>query len=261
MTRAVSKYNRVYAGGWDISGKTRQVGPLAQEYDAPPSYAYADGAVGALADQPMIGIGQLVGIFDAGDGGLHQLLQSPATSRIVTVAIGGLAEPAAGVPVFSGEFEQIGYAPAVESGIIPAQIDFANYSSRAGVLDYDRPWGNLLHANAAATAANSGTADHDYGAATAFGGFGVLHILDGNGTATFTIEHADTNDDGTFDSTGAIVTFATTDADVDGGSDPAAEIKATATVTTTVQRYLRWQVALGTATTVTFVMAFHRGVR
>ena len=113
----------------------------------------------------------------------------------------------------------------------------------------------LLHASAAETAANGGTASHDHGAATTNGGVGFLHVLAGNGTATFSIEHSATNTDGAFDSTGAVVTFATTNA-----SSPFAEIKATATATTTIQRYTRWQVTLGTATTVTFVMGMLRGI-
>jgi hypothetical protein len=82
----------------------------------------------------------------------------------------------------------------------------------------------------------------------------VLHLLAGDGTATFTIEHSAVDADGDFDSTGAIITFDTTAA-----ATPFSEIKATAAVTTTINQYTRWQVALGTATTVTFVMSLVRG--
>jgi hypothetical protein len=144
---------------------------------------------------------------------------------------------------------------ALGGAALPATIEFGMADGAAANLKYPVAWGRLLHASSAATGANGGTANHDNGASTAFGGIGFLHVLAGNGTATFTIEHSATNTDGAFDSTGAVITFAGTAA-----ATPFAEIKATATPTTTIQRYTRWQVALGTATSVTFVMGLLRGI-
>ena len=181
---------------------------------------------------------------------MHEIFKAAGGMlQIVTIAAGELATPVAGNPIFTGSFAMTRYANKEGKHAVGVVAEFGKTHQLAAELAYPIPWGVLLHANAAVTAVNNGTASHDNTVATTAGGYGVLQVLAGNGTATFTIEHSATNTDAAFDSTGAIITFAGTAA-----ATPFAEIKCTATKTTTIHRYTRWQVALGTATTVTFIM-------
>jgi len=121
----------------------------------------------------------------------------------------------------------------------------------ANLIDYEKPWGVLVHANGAETAVNSAAGIDDRGAATAACGYLVYQVFAGNGTATVKVQDAAINSDGSFsDLSGA--TSGVTDF-----STPAAGIVAIGT-TATVRQYLRWQIVLGTATTVTFALSFCR---
>lgn len=255
MTSSHAKYCRAYVDGYDLSGQTLTLGPMGVAHEPEAIACWSDVVMAVRASgMPTISLGSLSGLMTSTASELHDRLSGGGNTPIITVAIGAMAAPAAGVPTFTGKFHQRDYIPqpALGSGHIPAQLTLESQPHGA-LTDYRQAWGVLLHANGAETAVNSGTAGHDYGASTALGGYGFLHVLAGNGTCTFSIEHSAANDDATFDATGAIVTFATTDA-----SSPFSEIKEIG-ATTTVQRYLRWQIALGTATTVTFVMGFVRG--
>ena len=78
----------------------------------------------------------------------------------------------------------------------------------------------------------------------------MYQVFSGDGTASIKVQDASTNSDVSFAdllSSGS-VNFST----------PKSGIVALAK-TATVKRYVRWQIALGTATTVTFALAFVRG--
>ena len=77
----------------------------------------------------------------------------------------------------------------------------------------------------------------------------VYQVLAGNGTATISIDNSANN------SAFTALSGATT------GSINCAVVQhgiVALGVTATVRRYLRWQIALGTATSVTFALSFHR---
>jgi hypothetical protein len=80
----------------------------------------------------------------------------------------------------------------------------------------------------------------------------AYHIFSSDGTVTVKCQHASANNDGSFaDLTGA------TSGSVDATSTPQHGLAALST-SLTVNRYLRWQISLGTATTVTFAAALIR---
>jgi hypothetical protein len=256
MARTHIKHARVYVGGYDLSSYVMTLGSMGIEHDTAVTATLTESiktlSGGFGQAQPVLG--QLNGVFDnTAATGLHALHATPGSPQIVTVALGMLAAPAAGDVVYAAEHLTTAYG--ADSGQYPvgATLVFGGPPSTIETPQYGQVWGTLLHPSGAETAVNGGTANHDYGAATALGGVGILHVLAGNGTCTFKIEHSATNTDAQFDATGAVVTFDTTAA-----ASPFAEIKCVGK-TTTVQRYLRWQITLGTATTVTFVMSFIRG--
>lgn len=251
--RTTQRWTRVYADGYDISGDARTIGPLLQTYDEADLTALNHGVKGALPGHPVLGIGALNATFNSTDTtGIHAILGSAGVMRTVMVAVGMRAEPAQGDPVYMGQFEQLGYQ-ADPSGVY-VNVPFGNYSARAASLAYDKPWGWLLRAKSATTAANTAVGIDDHGAATAFGGYMMYQVFAGDGTATITVEHASTNSNASFSALGGCTTGSIDCSSVKYGIVP------TTARTTTVNRYLRWQISLGTATTVTFALGFSRAL-
>jgi len=251
MARTHKKNWRVYIAGYDMSGYGFNFGPLSCVFDEVGETAFSDGVHGKLCGHATISVGTFNGILDnTASTGLHTALSTQA-KRIVTVAIGDVNAPAAGDPTFNGEFEQIGYQ-AEGDGMVTVTLPF-NFSVGATSLLYPNPWGNLIHASGAETAVNTDTSDHDYGAQTTYGGYGIFHMISSNGTATLSIQDADTDVDGSYS---ALITAD----EADASSTPVSQIVALAT-NATVERYIRWQLALNSATTVTFVTSFVRMIK
>lgn len=249
--RTVLKHTRVYAGGYDLSGFTRTIGPLSVDFSGQASACLGDEVQGGLPGAPVIGIGTLNGVLDPVASGLHALLAAPGSSQVVAVPIGIQAAPAAGDPVFCGQFYCLGYQAAGDAGLVPVSVPFGEWDVSA-LVNYPQAWGRMLHAKSAETGANTGTGIDDL-AQSVKGGYLLYQVFAGDGTATIKAQDASTNSDGSFaDLSGA------TSGSIDCSS-PKAGIIAIGT-TATVKRYLRWQVALGTANTVTFALAFVRGL-
>ena len=81
----------------------------------------------------------------------------------------------------------------------------------------------------------------------------VYHVFAGDGTATITVEHSVDEVDGNYASLGGC-----TSGEIDFSSVASGIVPTTAN-TTTVNRYLRWQISLNGASTVTFALSFIRG--
>lgn len=251
--RTVERFTRVYSDGYDLSGFARSIGPLAQEYDASPVAALSDAVKNVLTGQAKLGIGTLNAFLDnTASLGPHEVAQGAGIKRVVMIPVGIQAGPAQGDPVFAGEFEQMDYKAAQGDGYVVANLPFGDADAVAAHLAYTQPWGVLLHAKAARTAVNSGTGVDDFGAATALGGYMCYQIFSSNGTLTVKVQDAATNTNPSFaDLSGA------TSGSQDASASPKSGIIALAR-NATVRRYLRWQIVLGTATTVTFALSFHR---
>lgn len=244
-------YNyRFYADGYDMSGYSRNFGPLACTFDEGIDDAITYAVKGTLPGQAAISIGTLNGLFDnTATSGLHVVMKSAGVERDVMIPVGIRAAPADNDPVFVGQFQQLGYNGEPDNNPVYASIPFGNASTTGTGLAYARPWGVLLLAKAAKTAANSATG-LDQTAQTTAGGYMMYQVFAGNGTATIKVQDASTNSDGSFGdllSSGSI-----------NCSSPISGVVQLAK-TATVKQYVRWQIALGTATTVTFALAFVRG--
>jgi len=243
---------RVYVDGYDMSGHSRSFGPLACTFDEGVDDAISLSVKARMTASAMVSFGNLNGIFDnTATSGIHTVMaSSSAVTRDVLAACGfaSATAPANNDPCFAGQFDQLGYYGNPADNPVTATIPFANTSGLADNLAYAKPWGVLLHANAAATAANSATG-LDQTAQTTKGGWMMYHVLAGDGTAAIKVQDASTNSDGSF---GDLLSSGTIDC-----SSPTSGVVALAK-TATVDRYVRWQVALGTATTVTFVLGFFR---
>jgi hypothetical protein len=251
--RTVSKHTRVYMDGYDLSGYARTVGPLSTVFDADPQAALTDEIKNGVLGQASITPTQLNGFLDnTATSGLHVIASGAGVARTMMIPIGSLAAPAAGDPVFCGIFTQKNYYQTGEMNLY-VTIDFGMWEA-ANRINYQKAWGTLLYAKAArtsATGANTGTGI-DGGGATTAGGYFVYQVFAGNGTATLSVDDAATNTNPSFSALSGATSGSIDCSTVKYGVVPLA-------VTATVRQYLRFQIAFGTATTVTFASAFVRG--
>ena len=249
--RALQKHTRVYVDGYDLSGFGREVGPLELSHDEVDETTWTDAVKGYLRGHPQVNIGTLNAIMDdTATTGSHAVLNNGGNKRTVTVARGFGTAPAAGDPVFAGQFAQQSYQGAEAGGAVVVTAQFGGWASDAASLAHAMPWGILLNADTARTGANAAAGiDNPSAGATAKGGYLVYHVTAGNGTATISVD--DSADNSAF----LALSGATT-----GSINCAAKQYGVVAlgVSATVRRYLRWQIALGTATSVTFVLSFHR---
>lgn len=252
--RTVKKWTKVYIAGYDMSGYARTIGPLKYEFDTADLTALADGVQGKLPNHPSLSVGTLKSNLDNTASGMHVTFSGAGVSRQLMVAIGMRTVPAQGDPVYCGQFIQGGYKAVEDSGAILVDIPFGDWDA-GGLINYGQPWGVLLHANSAVTAVNSSTGV-DGGAATTKGGWMMYQIfaasLAGH-TATIKVQDAAVNENASFED----VTDLTT-GEIDVGTAATSGIIAIGT-TATIRQYTRWQIVLGTATSVTFALALMRG--
>ena len=251
MSRTHNKHVRVYVNGYDLSGYTRQIGPLAQVFTVNPDAALTDGCKNITIGQADIQAGALNAFLDNDTAGLYALANAGTGTRNLMVAIGQNAAPAAGDPVFAWQMEQTAYTAEGGEGFTSANLPFGG-ASYASTLTYAKPWGILHHAKGAETAVNTATG-LDGTAQTTAGGIFVYHLFSSNGTVTLKLQDASTNSNGSFgDLSGA------TSGSIDATTTPVSGMVALST-SATVKRYTRWQLVFGTATTATFAIAFIRG--
>lgn len=250
--RTTFPHTRIYADGLDISGYTRSVGPLIWEYDevdltCPPG----DNVKGYLPGQPRITPTAINAVLDNDAAGLFASgLKTAGAAVTLMIPIGIRAAPAAGDPCWMGIFQQLNYAAENDGGAMTVSIPFGNWDV-ASLNAHEEPWGVLLHAKGAETAANTAIGV-DSGAQTEGGGYMMYHLFSSNGTVTITAQGASVNTNPSFTNIPG-----NTSGVVDASITPAYGI-AVAT-TSTIKQYLRWQISLGTATTCTFALGYVRG--
>lgn len=249
MTRTHLKHYRVYVNGVDLSGQSRTIGALSQVFGAEPDAAMTDGSKNIVLGQGDIQAGTLSAFLENDAAALFA--NQAQTTRNLLVAIGANAAPIAGDNVFAWKFEDTGYMVDQGSGFVAATLPFGG-ASYASTLTYKQPWGKLLHASGAESAVNTAVGIDDLGASSALGGIFVYHLHSSNGTVTLKAQDAATNTNPSFtDISGA------TSGSITAAVTPQSGMIALGT-TSTVRRYLRWQLVFGTATGATFTCAFIR---
>jgi len=255
MARTVQKYIRAYIDGYDLSGYARTVGDLSWEYGEDMDAALSDEIMGGYPGHTNIFTGPLNTFFDNSTDGPHDGLKTADAVRDVMYAIGMGASPASGDPVYCAPLLHTAYMaqPNDVSSMVTANLTFSGWDRRADTLTYDIPWGNLIHPKGAETGINSSTSDHDYGSQTTNGGYMMYQIFSSDGTVAIKVQDASVDSDVSYSDL-------VSSGDVDASTSPVSGITALA-AGTIVEQYTRWQIALNTATTVTFALAFIRGLR
>jgi hypothetical protein len=249
---------RAYVDGYDLSGYTRSFGPLSCTFEEG-----VDDAITLMVKATMIGsatvsIGTLNGIFDnTATSGIHAVMKTVGVSRCIMFPCGIQSAPIDNDPVFVGKFTQLGYYAAPEELPVHISIPFGGTVDNAGNTAYARPWGTLLRAKAVRTSVSGANTavGLDQLAETEKGGYMAYQVFAGNGTATLSVEHSTTtNEDAEFSS----LIDTGTGGSIKNFSTPKAGI-VQLPKDTTVGQFVRWQIAFGSATTVTFALAFVRG--
>jgi hypothetical protein len=254
--RTLPVFERLYIGGYDMSGYSFNSGTVGVEY---PEYGeasnspWADPVVGVLVGQPKVLFGPLNGTFDnTATSGLHVTANAAqGAARNLMFLRGVRAAPAFGDDCFCAPMIQSTYQ-AVGDDIVTVTANFGQDANSG--LNYDEFWGKVLHLLSAESGANSANTNVDNGAASAVGGWMMYQItsITGSGTATVSV------DDSANGTAWSALSGATSGA-IATASAPTSGFVQLA-VTATVRRYLRWQVAFGgSATACTFALAFMRG--
>jgi hypothetical protein len=256
--RSVLKYSRVYVSGYDLSGYARSIGPLACTFQEGADDPINASVIGTWMGQATITPGTLNALFDnTATTGLHALMGSPPAKRDIMVAQGIQAIPAAGDPVFVGQFPQDDYITDPAATPNTATMKFGASHGASTTLAYYQPWGVLAHAYGAETTDNV-AAGIDELAATSDGGYMMYQVFTAVGagsiTATIKVQDASINSDVNF---GDLLSSGVINCGAGGVAVPTSGVVALAT-TAAVKQYIRWQVTFGTATSVTFALAFIR---
>jgi hypothetical protein len=253
--RTLQRWLRLYQNGYDLSSDTLSVGPLVWDYGYEEQRGLNWAVAGGLCERATIQTGTVNTLLRTTDDPTtspHDIIKGMDGQAVVQlIAVGVRAEPAAGDPAWcAAQLSQSKVTPptlGMVTGTIAFQPDVT-----AG-MNYDRPWGVLLHAKGARTAANT-AAGLDGGAATTGGGYIVAQVfaVAGEGTVTIKCQSAATNLNANFaDVTGLTLDFAHT-------AVPGAAIAQAAT-TATINRYTRYQLVFDGITSVTFALALVRG--
>jgi len=255
MSRTNPIWTRFYVDGLDISGVARDAGMFGVEIDAQQDRALSDAVFNVSLGRGVIKCGPVNAFLSpaAAPTGFHELVSVGSGRRAVMRAQGVGAEPTVGDPCAAWIFEQGGYEVVPAPGFVGVNMPLLN-SARTSPLNYLNPFGYLLHGKTAETAANTAVATLDNGAESTYGGFFAYQLISSNGTVTLSVDDSATNAN---NAAFAALSGATSGI-VDASSTPVGGCVPLG-VTATVRRYLRWQIALGTATTCTFLAAFMRG--
>ena len=179
MTRTVTKHYRMYIDGYDLSGVSRECGPLSVEHDAPELTGWTDPVKGYLKGHTQVSLGTYNALFDnTATTGLHAVMGTAGGQRTVLLAMGMSAAPELGSPCFGGQFLQSAYQPQDDGGATVVSIPFAGWSTTAETLLLAPGFGQLQHASAARTAVNyERGVDNLTQAATTRGGVMVYEVL------------------------------------------------------------------------------------
>jgi len=253
MTRINPKFTRIYGNGYDLSCIASNIGTVGYNTEAPSVSAYCDEVMNTVLGNSNIVAGPVNGFLaPSATTGFHERLSGGNAIMDFMVAFGDSGLPEVGDPVFAWKMQQAGYM-SESGGVMAVNVTLSN-SAKTASITYDNPFGFLAHAKGAETAVNTGVAVIDAGASTTKGGVFVYQLFSSNGTVTLSLDEASTNTNPNF----AALTGATSGS-INASVTPKSGFVALSK-TATVKRYIRWQLAFGTATTATFACAFLRSV-
>ena len=254
MTILDPKAMRFYINGYDGSGSIPTLGTWGVSYDTTPQAALSDEIKSIVKGFGAFQAGPVNTFLAPGiSNDLHALFSAGDYFNISAI-FGTTGGPVVGDPMVAMTMEQGAYNATPGEGFFGANIAFPTASPR-GSLAYSACWGNLVHPKGAETAANTAvTTLDDRGAATTNGGLFVYHLFSSDGTVTLSLDDSATN----ANNAAFAALSGATSGSIDASVTPKSGIIALSN-TATIRRYVRWQIALGTATTCLFSCSLIRG--
>ena len=186
----LTRYARIYVGGFDLSGDARNLDALDSMMGEADMTGWSNTFREFLADMRMsMGVRGFTALAnDTAVTGAHTLLKTPTggARQQVSVLLGGGAAPAAGDIAYLLTGVDISDAMAWDGQAAIIRADFLPYPGyMAG-----KPWGWVLMPSTSLTETTNGTAV-DNVASSALGAHANLHILaTDSGNFAFTIEHS-----------------------------------------------------------------------
>jgi hypothetical protein len=254
--RTTPKWTRLYVDGYDLSGYGRTVGPLTWEYDfADLTAQMSDAVKGGLPNLCNISPGVFNGVMQSTtDSGVEvSRIQLPGVQRDIMVAQGIRADPATGDPVFMCKSSHSGFNIAEDGGAMTVNATFGGWDA-SDLINYQKPWGVLLHPKGEETISGQGT-QIDNGAATAAGCYMQYQFFSGDIAGTLYVYDSS---DGGGGGDWAAITDGVSFLGASSISIPSAGISVLP-VTQAVRRYITWVLTVTSGTSLTFSAAFVRG--
>jgi hypothetical protein len=242
----LTRYARLYAGGYDLSGDARTFSALQCGYDSVDMTGWSNDAKNYLANGGrMVGVEGFQALANDASTGSYTALNAAGKSIVASVFLGGGAAPTYGDIAYLVSSVQMdapmswdGGAAAITASFMPSG---AAYSASA-----DMPLGVVLYPLTSISATTNG-AIVDNGAASSLGAHANLHITaTSSGNFAITVQASTTGSFAGEETT--LMTFSIT------GSAINAERQ---TATGTVPRYLRLR-AVRTAGTISLVCGLAR---
>jgi len=254
MTILDPKAMRFYVNGYDGSGSVPTLGTWGVSYDTTPQAALSDEIKSIVRGHGSFQAGPINTFLAPGVANdLHALFAAGDYFNIMAL-FGSTGGPVVGDPICAWTAEQGSYNATPGEGFFGANIAFPSASPR-GSLAYSACLGALVHPKGVETAANTAiTTLDDAGAATTNGGLFVYHLFSSDGTVTLSLDDSASN----ANNAAFAPLSGATSGSIDASATPKSGIIALSN-TATIRRYVRWQIALGTATTCTFACALIRG--
>lgn len=186
------RFTRLLYGGYDLSGDSRKIDSLDNDYEAVDFVGWSDAHHNFLAGWRSMGVkGYQAFINDAAAGAYTALLAGDAASSRLSVLFGSLAEPAYGDLAYLLGSSQIKLQANFDGGAGVLQADFM---PDAAQLDSNavNPLGVVLFNGALAATANGTSVDNL--AASLLGMHANLHItVSSGGTWSFLIQGSTTD--------------------------------------------------------------------
>lgn len=181
-------YSQVLVNGYDESGSAHGA-TLSSMFPEVDGTGLSNAQHGVMAGIPQV-TANIKFWLDAGAGGGHVLLSAGAGNYVVAVPHGVGAVPVASDAMFAAVLQLNSYLSELEiATAVGVTAQFANGPAAGATgIAIGKPWGLVLQPNAHKTSTTNGTIV-DWGAASANGAMGVLHVTLAGGTWAIKITH------------------------------------------------------------------------
>lgn len=234
----LTRYARLYAGGYDLSGDARSIGSLLNSYDQADMTGWANEVKNFMANGGRsVGIEGFQALANDASTGSFTALSTAGQSIVATMALGGGAAPTYGDVAYLVSSVQMEAPMNWDGGAATITASFMP-SGNAYSVNADQPFGVVLYPLTSIDATTNGTVV-DNGAASSLGAHANIHVTaTSSGNFAMIVQQSTSGAFAGEETT--LATFTTTGGTITGERQ---------TASGTVARYLRFR-AVRTAGTI-----------